>query len=98
MGWHSWACSVASRKHFLKQHKVPGNQCGLKILYLAPCSLIPPLQLGLPLKLRNLPSGLPVVQSATHSDEEVCQVIAELVEPPIDYALGPPVTASDVAK
>lgn len=76
---------------------MPGNQCGLTALYPAPY-LDPPLQLGLPLKLRNLPSGLPVVQGATRSDEEVCQVIAELVEPPIDFALGPPVTASDVAK
>ena len=63
------------------------------------------MQLGLPLKLRNLPSGLPVVQSAAHSEEAVCRHISQLVTPlasprssALDVSLGPAITATDVAK
>ncbi|GAX84726.1 hypothetical protein CEUSTIGMA_g12148.t1 [Chlamydomonas eustigma] len=65
-------------------------------------------QLGLPLKLHTLPSGIPVVQSAAHSVEAVCSRIAQLLEElrttssstsqHAPELLGSSVSATDIAK
>ena len=55
--------------------------------------------LGLPLKLRNLPSGMPVIQSAEHSEEAVCTKIGALVnKTQSNQGLGPAISAIDVSR
>mmetsp|Transcript_37776 Transcript_37776/g.84245 ORF Transcript_37776/g.84245 Transcript_37776/m.84245 type:complete len:668 (-) Transcript_37776:143-2146(-) len=67
-------------------------------------------QLKLPVKLRTLPSGLTVVQSAAHTDEQVCSRIEQLLVEQMRQQgeegavtagvvpLGPAITATDLAK
>lgn len=57
------------------------------------CTCFP--QAGVPLRLKQFTTGALVVQSQSHSTEQVCIRIGELVAS--DEGLGPAVTASDVA-
>lgn len=57
------------------------------------CSCFP--QAGVPLRIKEFSTGALAVQSQSHSTEQVCAKIGQLVA--ADEGLGPAVTASDVA-
>ncbi|DBA94712.1 TPA: hypothetical protein ACH3X1_002268 [Trebouxia sp. C0004] len=57
------------------------------------CSCFP--QAGVPLRIKEFSTGALAVQSQSHSTEQVCARIGQLVAS--DEGLGPAVTASDVA-
>ncbi|KAK9816797.1 hypothetical protein WJX72_005199 [[Myrmecia] bisecta] len=61
---------------------------------LAALQLLP--HIGAPLRLHRFASGVLVVQSNSHNEDEVCSRIGELVQ--AGEGLGPALTASDVAR
>lgn len=65
---------------------------GITVIQLSLASL----QVGAPQRLRTFASGITVVESASHSDSEVCNKIAKMVQ--CAEGLGPSIGPSDVAK
>lgn len=51
-----------------------------------------------PLKIRSFPSGVTVIQSADHDDDEVCQRIEEWIKPESNGSLSRSLIASDLVE